>query len=87
MLQQVLNRNFVLSTLAQVRIHLERVVAKGERRSEKKVLSNLSGPERRQLLEEGRQAATLTARGGSPGRLRSADLGRDRPPESRTGWR
>ena len=56
MIQQVLNRDFVLSCVAQVASYIEQSAKVGERRGEETELSQLSANERTEILEALRDA-------------------------------
>jgi hypothetical protein len=58
MIQQVLDRTFVLARLGEVRNHMERVVSSGERRGEETGLQNLTRAEQMDVLNEIRAAQT-----------------------------
>lgn len=58
MIEQVLNRQFVLSCLAEVRNYLEQVISRGERRGEETGLQNLPRTEQAEVLDDIRNAQT-----------------------------
>lgn len=79
MIEQVLNRQFVLGCLTEVRNYLERVVSTGERRGEESGLQNLTRSEQVDVLNDIRSAQTAEAAEST------GQKGYDQPPARRGG--